>query len=183
MSANPIEAPLDAEATSPVLTVLIVEDDADVRLGCEQALRLEGIATRAVGSAEAALREVDAATPGIVVSDINLPGSDGMALLRELASRDAALPVIMITGHGDITLAVQAMKQGAYDFIEKPFSPERLVATCRALEKRRLALEVADLRARLAGQESLSARLIGHSPAIERLRQMIAGLGNTAATC
>ncbi|HBD32858.1 MAG TPA: Fis family transcriptional regulator, partial [Cupriavidus sp.] len=59
MSANPIEAPLNAEATSPVLTVLIVEDDADVRLGCEQALRLEGIATRAVGSAEAALREVD----------------------------------------------------------------------------------------------------------------------------
>ncbi|ABF07474.1 two-component system, response regulator AauR [Cupriavidus metallidurans] len=183
MSANPIEAPLDAEATSPVLTVLIVEDDADVRLGCEQALRLEGIATRAVGSAEAALREVDAGYAGIVVSDINLPGSDGMALLRELASRDAALPVIMITGHGDITLAVQAMKQGAYDFIEKPFSPERLVATCRrALEKRRLALEVADLRARLAGQESLSARLIGHSPAIERLRQMITGLGNTTAS-
>ena len=82
MSANPIEAPLDAEATSPVLTVLIVEDDADVRLGCEQALRLEGLATRAVGSAEAALREVDAGYPGIVVSDINLPGSDGMALLR-----------------------------------------------------------------------------------------------------
>jgi len=186
MSADPIRISMAADAAPAglmaELTVLIVEDDADVRLGCEQALRLEGIATHAVGSAEAALREVDAGYAGIVVSDIHLPGSDGMALLRQLIARDAALPVIMITGHGDITLAVQAMKQGAYDFLEKPFSPERLVATCRrALEKRRLALEVADLRARLAGRETLAARLIGHSPAIERLRQMITSLGDTAA--
>lgn len=181
MSAKPIEIPEPASAPA-ALTVLIVEDDADVRLGCEQALRLEGIATRAVGSAEAALREVETGFAGIVVSDIHLPGADGMALLRELGTRDTSLPVIMITGHGDVTLAVQAMKQGAYDFLEKPFSPERLVATCRrALDKRRLALEVAELRARLAGREGLAARLIGHSPAIERLRQMIAGIGDTAA--
>ncbi len=164
------------------MTVMIVEDDPDVRLGCEQALRLEGMATRAVPSAEAALREVQAGYAGIVVSDIHLPGADGMALLRELMTRDAALPVIMITGHGDVSLAVQAMNTGAYDFLEKPFSPERLVATCRrALDKRRLALEVAELRARLAGREALSARLIGDSPAIGRLRQMIADLADTAA--
>ncbi|MFJ5381635.1 sigma-54-dependent transcriptional regulator [Cupriavidus sp. CER94] len=181
MSAEPGHV-IEAAGAHAALTVLIVEDDADVRLGCEQALRLEGIATRAVGSAEAALREAEAGFAGIVVSDIHLPGADGMALLRELGARDAALPVIMITGHGDVSLAVQAMKQGAYDFLEKPFSPERLVATCRrALDKRRLALEVADLRARLAGREGLAARLIGHSPAIERLRQMIAGIGDTAA--
>ncbi|PLQ02478.1 sigma-54-dependent transcriptional regulator [Cupriavidus pauculus] len=181
MSAEPIEV-IEAAGAPAGMTVLVVEDDADVRLGCEQALRLEGIATRAVGSAEAALREVEAGFAGIVVSDIHLPGADGMALLRELGARDATLPVIMITGHGDVSLAVQAMKQGAYDFLEKPFSPERLVATCRrALDKRRLALEVADLRARLAGREGLAARLIGHSPAIERLRQMIAGIGDTAA--
>ncbi|KAI3592604.1 Two component, Sigma-54 Specific, central transcriptional regulator of acidic amino acid uptake [Cupriavidus sp. U2] len=181
MSAEPSHV-IEAAGAHAALTVLIVEDDADVRLGCEQALRLEGIATRAVGSAEAALREAEAGFAGIVVSDIHLPGADGMALLRELGARDAALPVIMITGHGDVSLAVQAMKQGAYDFLEKPFSPERLVATCRrALDKRRLALEVADLRARLAGREGLAARLIGHSPAIERLRQMIAGVGDTAA--
>ena len=183
MSAEPIEIQMqEAASPSTALTVLIVEDDADVRLGCEQALKLEGIATRAVGSAEEALREMAAGFAGIVVSDIHLPGADGMALLREMATRDAALPVIMITGHGDVTLAVQAMKQGAYDFLEKPFSPERLVATCRrALDKRRLALEVAELRARLAGREGLAARLIGHSPAIERLRQTIAGIGDTAA--
>ncbi|WP_454763026.1 sigma-54-dependent transcriptional regulator [Cupriavidus campinensis] len=171
---------MSAEAAP--MTVMIVEDDPDVRLGCEQALRLEGIATRAVASAEAALREACAGYAGIVVSDIHLPGADGMALLRELTGRDAALPIIMITGHGDVSLAVQAMKQGAYDFLEKPFSPERLVATCRrALDKRRLALEVAELRARLAGRETLLARLIGDSPAIGRLRQMIADLADTAA--
>ncbi|CAG9165000.1 C4-dicarboxylate transport transcriptional regulatory protein DctD [Cupriavidus laharis] len=164
------------------LTVLIVEDDADVRLGCEQALRLEGIATRGVASAEAALRETAAGWPGIVVSDIRLPGIDGMALQAQLRARDPALPVIMITGHGDVGLAVQAMKQGAYDFLEKPFSPEQLVdATRRALEQRRLSLEVAELRERLAGRDKLEARLIGRSPAIERLRRLIADLADTAA--
>ena len=164
------------------LTVLIVEDDADVRLGCEQALRLEGIATRGVASAEAALRETAAGWPGIVISDIRLPGVDGMALLAQLRARDASLPVIMITGHGDVALAVQAMKQGAYDFLEKPFSPEALVdATRRALEQRRLTLEVAQLRERLAGRDKLEAKLIGGSPAIERLRRLIADLADTAA--
>ncbi|WP_020205649.1 MULTISPECIES: sigma-54-dependent transcriptional regulator [Cupriavidus] len=167
--------------TSP-LTVLIVEDDPDVRLGCEQALRLEGIATRAAGSAEAALREAGAGFAGVVVSDIRLPGMDGMALLRALRARDATLPVVMVTGHGDVSLAVQAMKDGAYDFLEKPFSPEQLVEVARrALEQRRLVLEVADLRRRLAGRDTLEARLTGHSPAIERLRRLIADLADTAA--
>ena len=170
------------------LTVMIVEDDPDVRLGCEQALRLEGIATRAAASAEAALRElhdhVEAGqTVGAVVSDIRLPGRDGMALLADLRAQDPTLPVIMITGHGDVNLAVQAMKQGAYDFLEKPFSPERLVDACRrALEQRRLTLEVADLRARLAGRDRLAARLIGNSPAIERLRAKIADVADTSAS-
>ncbi|CAN7223680.1 C4-dicarboxylate transport transcriptional regulatory protein DctD [compost metagenome] len=164
------------------LTVLIVEDDADVRLGCEQALRLEGIATRGVGSAEAALREAGPGYAGVVVSDIRLPGQDGMALLAQLRERDPALPVIMITGHGDVGLAVQAMKQGAYDFLEKPFSPEQLVdATRRALEQRRLALEVSELRERLAGRQKMEAHLIGHSPTVGRLRRLIADLGGTDA--
>jgi len=164
------------------LTVLIVEDDADVRLGCEQALRLEGIATRCVGTAEAALREVQAGYAGIVVSDIRLPGMDGLALLDALKARESALPVVIITGHGDVSLAVQAMKQGAYDFLEKPFSPERLVdAAQRALEQRRLTLEVSALREQLAGRDKLDARLIGHSPAMVRLRKLIADVAGTAA--
>ncbi|CAG2127470.1 sigma-54-dependent transcriptional regulator [Cupriavidus plantarum] len=169
------------------LTVTIVEDDPDVRLGCEQALRLEGIATRTAASAEAALRDIHADAgqgvyPGIVVTDVRLPGRDGMSLLTSLRAQDPTLPVILITGHGDVSLAVQAMKEGAYDFLEKPFSPERLVDACRrALEQRRLTLEVAGLRAQLAARTSVASRLIGNSPAIERLRARIADVADTGA--
>ncbi|MGY8526172.1 sigma-54-dependent transcriptional regulator [Paracidovorax citrulli] len=169
------------ESTSE-LTVLIVEDDEDVRLGCEQALRLEGMQTEAFGTAEAALQRFVPGQPCIVVTDIRLPGEDGMALLRRLRRDDPALPVILITGHGDVALAVQAMKEGAYDFLEKPFAPEHLADVARrALEQRRLALEVVRLREKLAGRERLEARLIGNSPAIERLRRMIADLADTSA--
>jgi DNA-binding NtrC family response regulator len=164
------------------LTVLIVEDDPNVRLGCEQALALEGIATIGVASAEAAKEQVAPGFAGVVVSDIHLPGADGMALLKQLKAQDASLPVILITGHGDVSLAVQAMKDGAYDFIEKPFSPERLVdVASRALEQRRLSLEVADLRRQLEGKQSLEAQLIGRSPAIEHLRALINNLADTSA--
>ncbi|TWG86255.1 two-component system C4-dicarboxylate transport response regulator DctD [Cupriavidus gilardii J11] len=169
-------------STATELTALIVEDDPDVRLGCEQALRLEGIATRSAGSAEAALQLAGTGFAGIVVTDIRLPGMDGMALLTELKARDAALPVVMITGHGDVGLAVQAMKQGAYDFLEKPFAPEHLVEVARrALEQRRLTLEVAELRARLAGRDRIEARLIGVSAPIERLRRLIVDIADTSA--
>ncbi|QET03804.1 MULTISPECIES: sigma-54-dependent transcriptional regulator [Cupriavidus] len=169
------------------LAVTIVEDDPDVRLGCEQALRLEGIPTRTAASAEAALRDIQTQMegglhPGIVVTDVRLPGRDGMSLLAALREQDPTLPVILITGHGDVSLAVQAMKQGAYDFLEKPFSPERLVDACRrALEQRRLTLEVAGLRAQLAARTSVASRLIGNSPAIERLRARIADVADTGA--
>src|SRR5688572_902334 len=125
------------------LTVLIVEDDPHVLLGCQQALQLEDIASEGVGSAEEALARIDGDFAGIVVSDIRLPGIDGLQLLAELKRRDPSLPVVLITGHGDIGMAVGAMRDGAYDFIEKPFSPERLVEVVRrALEQRGLAREV-----------------------------------------
>ena len=90
----------------PELSVLLVEDDPNVRLGCEQAMQLAGIKVDAVESAEEAQRRLRAGYPGIVVTDMRLPGIDGMALLRWVVERDADLPVIIITGHGDVTLAV-----------------------------------------------------------------------------
>lgn len=108
------------------LSVLIVEDDPHVLLGCQQALELEDIPCIGVGSAEEALQRVDRDFAGIVVSDIRLPGIDGLTLLERLKALDPSLPVVLITGHGDISMAVQAMHAGAYDFMEKPFSPERL---------------------------------------------------------
>lgn len=164
------------------LKVLIVEDDPDVLLGCIQALQLEGIPAEGVGSAEAARKQVSADFPGVIVSDIRLPKTDGMVLLKELLAVDADLPVVMITGHGDVSLAVQAMKDGAQDFIEKPFSPDYLVEVVRrALEKRRLTLEVRELRARLTGKETIEARIIGQSQAIEQVRRMVVDLGSSAA--
>lgn len=105
------------------LTVLIVEDDPHVLLGCQQALALEDIACEGVGSAEQALERIGDDFAGIVVSDIRLPGIDGLELLNRLKARDRSLPVVLITGHGDIDMAVGAMRNGAYDFMEKPFSP------------------------------------------------------------
>ena len=167
---------------SEALKVLIIEDDPDVRLGCEQALQLEGIATESVASAEAGRRLLGPDFRGVIVSDIRLPRMDGMTFLREVLAVDAELPVVLITGHGDITMAVQAMKDGAHDFIQKPFSPDYLVEVVRrALEKRRLILEVRDLRHRLAGRDQIEARLIGNDAGMARIRTLIGGLADSAA--
>jgi len=164
------------------LKVLIIEDDPDVALGCEQALQLEGIAAECAGSAEQARKKLGPDFRGIVVSDVRLPKMDGMAFLRELLALDPELPVVLITGHGDVTMAVQAMKDGAYDFIQKPFAPEFLVDVVRrALEKRRLVLEVRDLRRQLAQRDQLEGKLIGRSSGMQKLRQMLSGLADSAA--
>ncbi|AGE24589.1 sigma-54 dependent transcriptional regulator [Pseudomonas poae] len=164
------------------LTVLIVEDDPHVLLGCQQALALEDIASVGVGSAEEALKRVDEHFAGIVISDIRLPGIDGLELLTRLKALDKSLPVVLITGHGDIAMAVGAMRNGAYDFMEKPFSPERLVDVARrALEQRALAREVWALRRQLAERDSLEGRIIGRSQAMQNLRDLIANVADTSA--
>ena len=164
------------------LSVLIVEDDPHVLLGCQQALSLEDISSIGVGSAEEALQQIGDNFAGIVISDIRLPGIDGLQLLAQLKARDRSLPVVLITGHGDISMAVGAMRDGAYDFMEKPFSPERLVdVTRRALEQRRLAREVAQLRRQLSGTQDLAERLLGRSPAMQALRELIANVADTSA--
>ncbi len=164
------------------LKVLIIEDDPDVLLGCEQALQLEGIATEGVASAEEGKRRLGKGFRGVVVSDIRLPRMDGMSFLLEVLAIDAELPVVLITGHGDISTAVQAMKNGAHDFIQKPFSPEYFVEVVRrALEKRRLILEVRDLRHRIDGRDQIEARLIGNSSGIARVRELTEGLAASAA--
>ncbi|MFD1626186.1 sigma-54-dependent transcriptional regulator [Azospirillum griseum] len=175
--------------TTPPLTVLIVEDDANVRLGCQQALELEDIPVEAVASAEEAQRRLagsggasGGSGPAVVVTDIRLPGMDGLDLLRSLHAADPERPVVLMTGHGDVAMAVQAMKMGAHDFIEKPFSPDYLVEVVRrALDKRRLTLEVRELRDRLQNRQSIDARLVGGSPLMDRVRRLILDLGNSAA--
>ncbi len=159
---------------NPHLTVLLVEDDTDLQLGCVQALQLADIAVRAFGSVEAVLPHLSPGMASVIVTDMRLPGAHGLALIAEAHDMDPDLPVIMITGHGDVNLAVQAMRSGAYDFIPKPFSPEQLVEVVqRALDKRRLTLEVANLRRALTLSEGLEGKLVGHSLAISRVRQLV----------
>jgi two-component system C4-dicarboxylate transport response regulator DctD len=158
-------------------TVLYVEDDPAVRLGCTQALELAGQRVRSFGSAEEVLPHLKPGYPGILVTDVRLPGIDGIHLLQKALHIDAALPVILVTGHGDISMAVQAMRLGAYDFIEKPFSPEELNDVVqRALDKRALSLQVLDLQRTLEGYETIEAAVIGRSAGMVRLRKLILDL-------
>ncbi len=161
--------------------VYLVEDDAAVRKGCEQALSLADIAVRGFADGESLLAALAGAAPALVVSDVRLPGRDGLALLRELRQFDRELPVLLMTGHGDVAMAVEAMREGAHDFIEKPFPSERLIAAVRsALEKRALVVENRQLKERIAAQgEGGVGRIIGQSAAMQRLRQLVGSLAPT----
>jgi len=127
--------------------VLFIDDEKHIRQANRQSLELADLEVVCEDCAENGLELIGREWPGIVVCDIRLPQMDGMEFLRKVQSVDRDLPVILITGHGDISIAVKAMRDGAYDFIEKPYSAERLVKTVfRGLEKRALTLENRNLR-------------------------------------
>ena len=165
------------EFTRPT-AVALVEDDADFRQALAERLMLEGYDVRAFAAAEPALKAIDADYPGVLVTDLRMPGLDGRQLLSRLQALDPALPVIMITGHGDIADAVAAMHDGAYDFVAKPFPFERLQDSLnRALEKRGLVLENRRLAA-IASEGGQELPLAGSSRAITTLRATIAQIAD-----
>ncbi len=160
------------------MKIAIVDDEKDMRQSISQWLALSGYDTDVFPSAEEALRGIAPDYPGIVISDIKMPGMDGMAFLKRLMSVDSALPVIMITGHGDVPMAVEAMQVGAFDFLEKPFDPDKMTDLAkRAANHRRLTLDNRALRRELAGGAGIMKKLIGSSPVMERLREDILDLG------
>jgi DNA-binding NtrC family response regulator len=160
------------------MKVAIVDDELDMRQSISQWLALSGFDTESYASAEEALKSIGADFPGIVVSDIKMPGMDGMAFLKKLMSIDSSLPVIMITGHGDVPMAVEAMRVGAFDFMEKPFNPDRMTELAKkATQTRRVALDNRALRRELADGTTLMKKLIGQSAALERLKEDILDLG------
>jgi DNA-binding NtrC family response regulator len=160
------------------MKVAIVDDEQDMRQSISQWLALSGFDTETFPSAEEALKTIGADYPGVVVSDIKMPGIDGMAFLKKLMSLDSGLPVIMITGHGDVPMAVEAMRIGAFDFLEKPFNPDRMTELAkRASQSRRMTLDNRALRRELSDGSTLMKKLIGGSPAMERLREDILDLG------
>jgi DNA-binding NtrC family response regulator len=160
------------------MKVAIVDDEADMRQSISQWLALSGFETETYASAEEALKGIGADFAGVVVSDIRMPGMDGMAFLKRLMSLDSGLPVIMITGHGDVPMAVEAMRVGAYDFLEKPFNPDRMTElTKKATQMRRLTLDNRALRRELSDGSVLMKKLIGSSSEMDRLREDILDLG------
>ena len=165
------------------IRVLVVEDDENVRVGVEQAVALAGYPVAAYESASEALSQVAPGAPIVVVSNLRMPGMDGMQLLERVLAIDAQIPVVLISGHADISTAVGAMRVGAYDFIEKPFSSEHIAGrVARAVEKRRLTLEVQGLRAALDNWQGIEALVLGKSPAMAEVRKKILRLAGTSVS-
>jgi two-component system, NtrC family, nitrogen regulation response regulator NtrX len=156
--------------------ILIVDDEADIRELVSGILQDEGYSTRTARNSDEAQAAIEARRPHLVFLDIWMQGSklDGLQLLETIKRHHETLPVVMISGHGNIETAVTAIRQGAYDFIEKPFKADRLVLVAeRALETSRLRREVSELKARSAGSNTL----VGHSTALIQLKQLIERVG------
>jgi two-component system C4-dicarboxylate transport response regulator DctD len=163
-------------------SVLLVDDEPELREALAEGLELAGHDVTAFAGPAGVSGHLGREFYGVLVTDIRMPQTDGLALMREALEVDPALPVILITGHGDVPLAVEAMRGGAYDFIEKPFPVSRLSNVIeRALEKRRLVLENRALRLELERGTGLDGRLVGRSAVMERLRGLVSALADTDA--
>jgi two-component system C4-dicarboxylate transport response regulator DctD len=154
--------------------VIFIDDDDDVRRATAQMLELSGFRARVFSSAKQALSDITGSFPGVIATDIRMPDMNGLQLFGRVRAIDPELPVILTTGHGDIDLAVAAMKDGAYDFITKPFIPRRLTdALRRGIEKRALVLENRSLHQAIAKVSSEDSAFLGTTPSISRLRETL----------
>ncbi len=162
--------------------VLFIDDEKHIRIANRQTLEIAGYQVSDFDSAENALTHLSAQWPGVVVTDISMPGFSGLEFLQQAQKIDPDIPVVLISGHGDIAMAVKAIRNGAYDFIEKPFAAEHLIETVnRARDKRQLTLENRRLKQALEAQETPGPRIIGKTPSIQQLRATISQLADTHA--
>ena len=160
--------------------VFFIDDDKFIRRSTTQSLEMAGFTVTSFSEASSALTEIDLDCTRVIVSDIKMPGLTGLELLQRIKEIDASIPVILITGQGDIATAVQAMRDGAYDFLEKPFAPDNLIEVIRrAYDKRLLVLENRNLKKELELQNAPGQRIIGNSPAVKQLRSQILRLADT----
>ncbi len=168
--------------TSSAETILFVDDEDHLRLAAEQSLQLDGLDIACFAEASAALPRIARDFAGILVTDIRMPGMDGLELMTKALEIDPEFPVILVTGHGDVDLAVQSMRDGAYDFLEKPYAPARLISTVRrALDKRRLTIENRVLRRQVGQSDVVEARLTGRSAPMGKLRDQLRAIAATEA--
>lgn len=162
------------------ISIIYIEDDKSVQFAYRQSMELAGFDISVADNAEQGLKLIRTRPESIVLSDIRLPGMSGIELMREILKIDDEIPVLLITGHGDVEMAVSAMKEGAYDFIEKPCNNERLIEMLKgAIEKRKLVLE--NLRQRLEQKEKNGPLMIGSSKPMRRIRQMLVNISDTDA--
>lgn len=162
--------------------VILVDDEQSVRDSARQWLELSDFQVADYEDARVALKEISPDYTGIVLTDVKMPALDGLAFQKMIAKIDPHIPVVLFTGHGDIAMAVEAIQGGAYDFVEKPFDPERIVETIkRALEKRRLILENRQLKMALSECEGIDSRLVGTSQPMRMLKKEISHIAPTIA--
>ncbi|MBL4900789.1 MAG: sigma-54-dependent Fis family transcriptional regulator [Colwellia sp.] len=155
-------------------TVYVIDDDVHICTAIEQMLELQGFNVQTFNDGRILLDKIDKQWPGIIISDINMPIMDGHQLMNKVHNIDSHLPIILLTGFGDISMAVNAMRKGAYDFIAKPFNNEHLLDTVkRALDKRALVLENRHLKKELETHSSPGPRILGNAPSIIAMRNML----------
>lgn len=155
-------------------SVFIVDDEKHIRSAIEQLLELENYDVCSFSSAKELLANIDQNRPDVIISDINMPVMDGHQLMANVFDIDRELPIILLTGFGDISMAVNAIKNGAYDFIEKPFNNEHLIDRVkRAIDKRTLTLENRSLKKQLEAHASPGPRILGNSPSIAKMRNIL----------
>ena len=155
-------------------SVIFVDDDPHIRQAIAQTLSLEDLPVSCFEGAPSALQHINAEYDGVVLCDYNMPDMNGLEMLDWIRAIDDTIPVIILTGQGDISTAVTAMQQGAYDFIEKPFDHDELIELLRhALEKRHLALENRRLKAQLRHLARPGPRMLGDSPSMRKVMATI----------
>ena len=161
------------------LKVAIIDDEKDIRESISQWLTLTGYETDVFSDADSALKIIGNGYPGVVITDIRMPGLGGMELLKRLSHIDPQIPVILITGHGDVPMAVEAMRIGAYDFLEKPFEPEKISElTLSAMKLRQSSLELEKQKKDFSGLNNDLTKLIGVSSLWKRVTEKLLSLGS-----
>lgn len=159
------------------IKIIIIDDDPTIIEALTEMLELEGFEVESHLRAKKALTSLNKASAAVILSDVRMPKMDGLDLLAHIQELDNELPVLLMSGHGDIPMAIEAMKEGAYDFLEKPLQPTQLINQLqRATDKRQLVLENRNLKQNIAQQSGLEALIIGESASIKSIRQHISSL-------
>jgi DNA-binding NtrC family response regulator len=159
--------------------VAIIDDEKDIRESISQWLTLTGYETDVFSDADSALKIIGNGYPGVVITDIRMPGLGGMELLKRLSHIDPQIPVILITGHGDVPMAVEAMRIGAYDFLEKPFEPEKISElTLSAMKLRQSSLELEKQKKDFSGLNNDLTKLVGVSSLWKGVTEKLSNLGS-----